>query len=164
MRLAVIGACALLFAACFPGDQNLTESGEGKPVVAADFPATVQPGSTNDLTIEVSNPGPGDIDSVLVAFALVGIGGEQGNARPLVVPGARDDSPSVDEVEPEPVGVGEGGTIYRFGGLAVDGSGTYRFEIVTPDEPGTYANSLQVYDGADPQRIDGLRLQTEVAP
>jgi hypothetical protein len=154
---------AILLGACFPRDQNLTESGKGKPVVTADVPATVAPGSTTELAVEVANPGPGDIDAVLVAFVVVGIGGQQGNAVPLVPPGRNDDSPSVGTVEPRPEGVGEGGTIYRFGPLDTGESRTFRFEIIVPDAPGTYANSLQVYDGADPQRIDGLRLQIEVS-
>lgn len=161
-RRARIVVIALIATACLGVDTNVTESGKGVPEVTLDFPRSVDTGSTSTLRVSVANPGPGDIDSLFIAFAAVGIGGRQGNALPLVVPTRRGTSRSVAAVQPDPVAVGGGGVIFRFGPLDVDESADFNFEIVAPEEPGTYANSVQAYDGLDTERISGVALETEV--
>jgi hypothetical protein len=73
-----------------------------------------------------------------------------------------EESPSVLEVEPEPEGIGQGGVVYRFDGLAEGDSVVIRFTLKAPVVPGTAASSVQVYDGADVSRARGVRLQTSV--
>lgn len=162
---------ALLSAGCYGEDSNLTESGKGKPRVVVDFPATAEAGSTQELTIEVTNPGPGAMPNVFVAFTLVGVGGAEGVAQPLVVGGPGGRSPSVEAVDPEPIDSGEAGTVYKFasapGGagepfLPVGKSVSLKFRIELPERAGSYANSLQVYDGSEPDRAGGFMLEVEV--
>lgn len=167
--LALVVA-ALSLAACFGPDPNLTEGGLAKPFVTADFPATIEAGETAELTLTVENPGPGDMNSFTVAFGAVAQGGGEGNARPLVVPapaperlgGEQEISASFGTIEPRPLTVGEGGALFRFGPLPEEESASVTFEIIAPDDPGSYANSLQAYDSQVIDRIDAVKLETEV--
>jgi hypothetical protein len=165
MRTRTAAAVVLLLAAtaCFGPDPNLTESGKGKPVVSAEFPESVPAGDVGTATLTVDNPGPGDIGTVTVAFAGVGVPAASGPLPVDLVPIATSgQNPAVRSVEPEPSDVSDDGVVYYFGGLEEGESMEIAFEIAVPDEAGPAASSVSVYDGNDTERIRGLRLQTEV--
>lgn len=152
----------LLLAGCFGPDPNLTEDGKGKPVIRAEFPARVPPGSVHTATLTVENPGPGDIGTVTVAFAGVGAPAAAGLPVELVPITTSSDNPAVRSVEPEPRRVSQDGVVYYFSPLPEGESLDIAFEIVVPERPGPAASSVSVYDGNDTERIRGLRLETEV--
>lgn len=149
---------------CFQGgDEDLTSEGKGKPTVTIDFPSSVEPGSTQTASLEVTNPGPGDMPSVVVAFAFVGPVATEGELPPAIVTvGTKGENPSIKGVDPPPGGVSPDGVVYVFEGLEAGAAMRITFEIVVPEEPGSAANSVTVYDGADPSRAAGARLQTTV--
>jgi hypothetical protein len=152
-----------LLAACFDPSPDVTEAGKGLPLLTVEFPAEVEPGSVHDLVVTVENPGPGDMPAFFIAFGTVGVGGEAVVAEPLLVAGPPGQpSPSVLEVEPEPVTVGQGGLVFKFGPLQEGESRTVTFAVQAPEESGTYANSVQAYDATEIDRIRGARLQTTV--
>ena len=169
-RLLAPALVLLGMAGCFGPNPNLTESGLAKPVVTADFPARVNTGSTTELRVGVENPGPGDINSFSIAFAVVAVGGTQGNAEPLVVPapaparvgGDQDISASIASISPDPTTIGQGGVVFQFGPLGEEESTEVVFEITAPSESGRYANSLQVYDSQALDRIGAIKVETEV--
>ena len=161
-RAAAAVVVALLGAACWSEGADLTDSGKGKPSVTVDFPETVPDGSTRTATLEVRNPGPGDMDSLFVSFSLVGVGGTEAVPAPLVAAGAGRRSPSIVAVDPRPASVASGGTIYRFGGLPEGESATLRFRRRAPREPGVAANSVTAYAGEEPDRARGVLLETRV--
>ncbi|MFN2588731.1 MAG: hypothetical protein ABR613_11525 [Actinomycetota bacterium] len=164
-RARVLAAVAVLVAAtaCFGPDPNLTESGKGKPVVSAEFPERVDAGSVATAKLTVENPGPGDIGTVTVAFAGVGAPAASGPLPVDLVPiTASSENPAVRSVEPQPSRVSPDGVVYYFGALPEGETLEIAFEIVAPEEPGSAASSVSIYDGNDIERIRGLRLQTEV--
>lgn len=149
--------------ACFGPDPNLTDDGKGKPLVGVEFPETVDAGSVNTATLTVENPGPGDIGTVTVAFAGVGVPAASGPLPVDLVPiTTTSDNPAVASVEPEPRKVSNDGVVYYFGPLPEGETLDIVFEIVAPEQPGPAASSVSVYDGNDTDRIRGLRLATEV--
>jgi len=164
------GLALACLAACFGPDPNLTEGGLGKPFMTVDFPTEAEAGSTEELLIEIDNPGPGDMSSFTVAFANVAVGGTEGNVLPLVRPAPPpeqlgDDqqvSSSISSIEPEPLTVGEGGLVFRFGPLPEEESTTVSFEVAVPEEAQLYANSVQAYDSQVLDRIDAVKVQVEV--
>jgi hypothetical protein len=167
----VLASLALAFiTACLGADPNLTEDGFGKPFLTVDFPTEAAAGSTEELLIEVENPGPGDMSSFTVAFANVAVGGTVGSAPSLLRPappprrigGDQRVSPSITSIEPEPVTVGEGGLVFRFGPLPEEESAAVSFEVVVPEEPQTYANSVQAFDSQLLDRIDAVKVQVEI--
>jgi hypothetical protein len=168
---AVLASLALAgLTACLGPDPNLTDDGLGKPFLTVDFPSDAAAGSTEELQIEIDNPGPGDMSSFTVAFANVAIGGAQGSVEPLLRPAPppeqlgddQEISPSIASMEPEPLTVGEGGLVFRFGPLPEEESASVMFEVAVPQESGTYANSVQVFDSQVLDRIDAVKLQVEV--
>jgi hypothetical protein len=159
--LVVALAALMLGTACYRDTSNLTTSGMGKPIVSVDFPATVEAGSVHTAELRVDNPGPGDIQVLIVSFSALGSPTE-GMHDPLVEVGRGDHSPSVVGVDPAPEDVSEGGTIYRFEGLDVDDSKTISFRLRAPEVGGVVANSLIVYDGTEVQRAKGVRIETRV--
>jgi hypothetical protein len=162
-RLATGVVALLLVGAACAGDANLTDTGKGKPFVAAEFPATVEAGSTEQLKISVENPGPGDIRTIVVAFSLVGpLAGQSELPAPLIAIGVDGESPSVAGVEPLPAGISQDGVLYTFEGLDEGESGTFIFDVKVPEQPGTAANSVQVYDGQELERASGVRVETTV--
>ncbi len=162
-RLWAAATTLMLLVACFGPDPNLTDEGKGLPVLTIDFPATVRAGTTNTATVTVENPGPGDMGSVVVAFATVGVAAASGPLPAELVPiAAGRDNPAVRSVNPEPKSVSTDGVIYVFEGLQVGEKMPIEFEIVVPRQPGPAANSVSVYDGADTNRVRGLRLETVV--
>lgn len=161
--VAAAGAAAVLLIGCFGPDPNLTESGKGKPVLAVDFPDAVSPGEVATATLTVENPGPGDIRIVTVAFAGVGVPAASGPLPVDLVPiTTTPDNPAVRSVEPQPQSVSNDGVVYYFGGLEEGETMEIAFEIVAPEEPGPAASSVSVYDGREPDRIRGVRLETVV--
>ena len=165
MRLSalLLPVVLLLLPACFQSGANLTESGKGKPVVSIAFPETASAGSVERAAITIENPGPGDIDVLVVAFAAVGpMGGQRELPVPLVGPGSRTSDEAVVAVDPEPRATSNDGAVYTFDGLEEGESMTIAFDITIPDIQGVAANSVQVYDGAEVDRAQGVRLETAV--
>lgn len=162
-RLVAAALLPFLLTGCFGPDPNVTETGKGKPVLAVDFPETVSRGATATATLTVDNPGPGDMASVVVAFASVGVAGASGPLPADLVPIAtRSENPAVVSVTPEPRDVSDDGVVYVFDGLDEGETMDVSFEIRVPEEPGPAANSVSVYAGEDASRIRGLRLETTV--
>lgn len=157
---AVAVALALLQGGCAAGP-SLTPSGKGWPVVTVTFPSSARPGSIHTATVRVDNPGPGDIGSLVVAFADVGAPSAEGLPTPIVSPG-RHGSPGVVRVHPRPTATSPDGVIYRFGAVAEGSTTTVDFELAVPTTLGTAANSVTAYDAAEPDRARGARLETKV--
>ena len=156
VRLGLLPIIVVL-SACFGGGGSpITGSGKGFPELKIEFPPVVEAGSTETATINVTNPGPEELPSLLITFALVG------TETPLVTIGSDGSNPSIAGVEPEPVGVSDDGVIYRFGGLEEGESVELAFDIVIPDVRGPVANSVTVTDGNDVERARGVRLETVV--
>lgn len=164
MRRVAFAALALAFlVGCFGPDPNVTESGKGKPALSVEFPASAPRSSLQTATITVENPGPGDMASVVVAFASVGVAGASGPLPTELVPvTTSEDNPVVESVTPEPRDVSDDGVVYVFDGIEEGDSLEISFEIKVPDSPGPAANSVSVYAGEDADRIRGLRLETVV--
>lgn len=149
--------------ACFGPQNDLTESGKGKPVLSIEFPATVAAGEPATAKLTVENPGPGDMSSVVVAFATVGVPAASGPIPADLVPiSSSRDNPAVAGITPEPESVSRDGIVYVFEGLEEGTSTEIRFELVAPGRPGIAANSVSVYDGSEADRIRGVRLETLV--
>ena len=162
MARTVIAATALiLLGACFGGDPNVTESGKGLPVVTIEFPETAPPGSVQTAALEVSNPGPGNMSSLTVAFTLIGRL-EGVVPRPIVEIGYSRRNPAIVEVEPPPRAISFDGVRYVFDGLDEDASKKLRFRLKLPDAPGLAGNAVVVSDGQDPERARGVPLRTMV--
>jgi hypothetical protein len=161
VRRAAASLATVLIAtagACYYGpDPNLTKTGKGKPTITVDFPGVSEPGSMETATFVVTNPGPGDMESVFIAFGRVG---DPSLPEPIVESGTGGQTKAVTSVSPEPVAVAPDGVRYRFGPLAEGDSMTIRFELVLPDGTGDVGNAVQVYDGAEPARAGGVRLST----
>ena len=155
---ALLCGSSILSGACYgTPDSSLTSSGKGKPEVAASIPATAEQGATVVAEVNVSNPGPGDMESVVLAFSRIG---DPDLPDPIVDAGQGGQSEAVASVSPEPVAVSQDGVIYRFAGLAEGDSMQIRFELVLPRSNGEVGNAVLVYDGADPERAKGTRLAT----
>lgn len=164
MRALACAAVALVsLTACFGPDADLTESGKGRPLVDVEFPDAVDPGSTTTATVTVENRGPGDMGTVVVAFAAVGVAAASGPLpQQLVPPASARDNPAIGAIAPEPRSVSGDGVVYVFGRLEEDATMEIEFEIVAPSTPGPAASSVSVYDGAEADRIRGVRLETLV--
>lgn len=162
-RVAAAVVLLTLLGGCFGPDPNVTESGKGKPVLSIEFPESVERGSTATAALTVENPGPGDMGSVVVAFAPVGVAAASGPLPAELVPlAASDENPAVASIDPKPRDVSGDGVVYVFDGLAEGETREISFDIRVPDEPGPAANSVSVYAGEDASRIRGLRLETVV--
>lgn len=165
-RAAIV--CLVGLTACF-GASNTTESGLGLPTVSVEIPSEVAPGSVHDVVLHVTNPGPGDISSLTVGFALVGPVQEDGSlATPIVGPGMDGRNPAVLSETPEATAVSENGSVFVFG--PIDGQPRLPegeeieivLEIKMPEEEGLAANSVQVSDGNEVDRGTGVRLETTI--
>lgn len=160
--LAVALAC-LTLGGCFAPGPNATEAGGGRPVVSVGFAPEASPGQVLTATIRVRNPGPGDMSRVVVAFALVGPGtGQSTLPAPIVGPALRKKLSAVVNVHPEPRASSRDRVVYVFDGLAQGASTIFHFDLRVPTEAGVAANSVTVYDGDDPERAGGDRLETTV--
>ena len=129
--------------------------------VSVSFPTAAAPGDVATAEITITNSGSADVKALFVSFSLVGGGGEAGVIDPLVAAVAGE-QPSIVAVRPSPDATGGGGVRYGFGRLAAGESTTVEFDLRVPESPGTAANSVQVYDGSDPDVATGARLTTEV--
>lgn len=157
-RVAALALVALLAGACVgEPDPNLTESGKGKPEVTALMPNEAEPGSTVTAAVRIANPGPGDMESVVVAFSRIG---DSELPEPIVDVGTGGQTDGVKSVNPEPVAVSPDGVSYRFGPLPEGQALEIRFELVLPDVKGEVGNAILVYDGAEPERAKGTRVST----
>lgn len=164
-RAAFVALCAgaLMLAGCYGQDPNLTEAGLGRPEIGVEFPASAAPASVHSAVFTITNPGPGEMASVVLAFARIGPA-SPGKAlpNPIVEPGARGETDSVVAIDPEPEGISLEAVVYRFGGLAEGDTLTVTFDLRVPDTAGAAANSVTAYAGEDPERARGVRLQTVV--
>lgn len=164
-RVAVwlaVAVATLGLTACYgAGNSNVSAEGHGLPTMTLDFPSTAPAGSTQKLVIAVSNPGPGDMDSVFVAFTNVGVAGT-GVGTPIVPVSTNRKNPAVADVQPSPDAVSADGVVYRFGPLEEGAGERIEFSLVVPSTQGPAANSVQVYDGSEPDRAVGMRLSTTV--
>ena len=158
-RLVVLAACAALLAGCYGPDPNVTDDGKGLPVLTLDFPGEVKPESVHEAVLTIDNPGPEDMGSIVVAFSRLG---DPELPLPLVEVSAPNEQGPVRNVDPEPQAVGQGGVVFTFEGIAEGDSMTITFEIRVPPDEGKIGNAVQVYDGADPDRARGVRLEAEV--
>jgi len=159
-RLVLGCLLAAFFAGCYLPDPDLTPEGKGLPVVTlGDFPATVAPGSRHSVALTIENPGPSDMESIVVAFSRLG---DPALPEPIVDVAPRGDTGPVEAVEPEPDAVSQDGVIYRFGSLEEGDTLTIVFELSIPQIDGPAGNAVQVYDGAEPDRARGVRLETRV--
>ncbi len=161
MKKLVVAAIAvgLPLLACTGPDPNLTESGTGKPEVTAEFPEEAAAGDVVTASIRVTNPGPEDMASLVVSFARVG---DPSLPYPIVEPLPNRARAGIRDIRPEPTGESPPDATYTFGPLAEGDSTTIEFDLVIPDRDGLVGNSVQVYDGAEPERARGVRLETEV--
>lgn len=157
--LAAVTILAVAGIACAGPDPNVTETGAGKPTIAVDFPETAEPGDVLTATIEISNPGPRDIDVIVVSFARVG---DPSLPLPIVEPLPGRARSGIVGIRPEPSGESPPDATYTFGGLEEGASTTIEFDLRIPDVDGTVGNVVQVYDGAEVARASGARIETEV--
>lgn len=153
--VSALAVLALVAGACV-GDSNVTSSGKGLPDVTVEFPAQVSPGEVATATFRITNPGPGDIVGLAIAFARVG------NDTPIVDGGAKNRNPAIERIDPEPLGVDLAGVVYRFPGLEEGESTSISFDLVMPETTGPVANSVTVSAAEDQERLFGLRLETTV--
>ena len=159
-KRAALAAATLLLVSCYGPDPNLTDKGLGKPEVTLSFPEATTSGSTETASLTISNPGPGDMDSLVVAFSRLG---DPKLPPPLVdVTSRNDENGVVENVTPEPRGVSPDGIIYTFAGLDEGEQVVIEFELHIPVLTGPAGNAILVYEGSDPERAKGVRLETEV--
>ncbi|HEX2296812.1 MAG TPA: hypothetical protein VHN37_16085 [Actinomycetota bacterium] len=162
-RLRPAALALVLLAGCFGPNPNVTESGKGKPLLSVEFPDTAAPGSVETATMTVENPGPGDIRTLAIAFASVGVAGASGPLPADLVPlTTTSDNPAVVSITPEPQEVSADGVVYYFGPLPEGETTEIEFRIRVPESPGPAANSVTAYAGEETDRIRGLRLDTMV--
>ncbi|MFP5297973.1 MAG: hypothetical protein ACLGHL_03170 [Actinomycetota bacterium] len=188
MRRAAFAALAVVLAvtACAGEDPNVTDSGKGKPVVTVEFPSETAPGTQHEAVLKIHNPGPGEMRSLVVAFAAVGpLSGQREIPTSIVAFGIDGENPSVLATNPEASAVSEDGVLFTFGPLCPGGGSfpgdcqdvsrdeaeprlaegdtiTITFTLKVPVVSGVAANSVQVYDGSEPARAGGARLETLV--
>ena len=155
----LVGLAALVFNGCFGPDPNVTEGGKGKPEVELVFPDTAPPGSVQTAELTITNPGPGDMRSLVVAFSRLG---DPKLPVPIVDVTARGGEGAVDDVEPQPNAVSRDGVVYTFDGVPEGDSVTFTFRLQMPVSRGLAGNAILVYDGQDPDRARGVRLEVEV--
>jgi hypothetical protein len=161
-RVVTVIVVALGLTSCTPGpDPNLTESGAGRPRVSAEFPETARAGDVVTASLEISNPGPGNIDTIVVSFVRVG---DPSLPLPIVEPRRGRVQSGIEAIRPEPEGQSPADATYTFPGLPEGGTVTIEFDLRIPDTSGRVGNSVQVYDGAQVDRAAGVRLETEIRP
>lgn len=158
-------ASIVTLVACTGRDPNLTQSGKGKPYLTVAFPESAAPGTVHEAVLEITNPGPGDMRTVVVAFAAIS---PRSGTQEFPAPIVGIANASVLRVVPEPTSVSPDGVIYTFGPeadlprLKAGGSMTVTFSLKVPVTAGVAANSVQVYDGSDVDRVVGVRMETLV--
>lgn len=162
-RTVVAGlTLAVLMSGCFANSEPTTETGKGLPELTVTFPELVDAGSLQTVEIEISNPGPGDMQSLVVSFSRVGVGGGEELPEPLVDVAIRGQEQQVISIEPSPTSISADGVVYVFDGLAEGESTTIHFEVRVPNVDGRVANSVVIYDAQDVERARGVSLEAEV--
>lgn len=158
--LLAVAATVLVLGGCSGPDPNLTESGKGRPLVTAEFPETAEAGDIVTAVIHVENPGPGDIEPIVVAFTRVG---DPSLPLPIVEPRRDLEDTGIEDIRPQPQGASPMDSTFTFPGVAEGDSTTIEFDLRIPtDAAGTIGNVVQVYDGAEIDRARGARLQLDV--
>jgi hypothetical protein len=157
-RVALLGLTVFLFSGCYGPDPNVTPAG-GLPVLSLDLADPVTAGSIEPVTLTIENPGPEDMDSVVVAFSRLG---DPDLPLPLVDVAARGKEGPVVDVSPSPNGTSPDRVVYTFDGIDEGDSLTLEFRVRIPETPGFYGNAVQVYEGSHPDRARGVRLETHV--
>jgi hypothetical protein len=153
---------ALSMGACFGPDPNVTGEGKARPEVEVSAPAEASSGDVVDVRLAIANPGPGAFDSIVVAFSRLG---DADLPPPLVDVAPRRGPKPVASVDPKPNAVGQNGVVYTFDGLDEGDSMTITFEVTVPpvtEIGSSVGNAVVVYDGAEPNRARGVRLEIEV--
>jgi hypothetical protein len=164
-RVLLVAMVAVVLGACFGPGSGETESGLGLPQVSVDFPASSPAGSKQAATLHVTNPGPGRMSSVVVAFSRTGPSpGATALPSPIVDVGFAQSNAAISAIHPEPAAVSPDGVVYRFGPLGVAKSMAIHFTLEIPQTAGVVANAVVVYDGEHPDRARGVRLETVVGP
>jgi hypothetical protein len=159
----VLFVSALMGAACYSTDPDVSPAGGGLPELEIEFPASSERGTVQPAVMTITNPGPRPMSTLVVAFARVGPAGGGGELpTPIVDGGARRRNPAIVSIDPEPEAVSLAAVEYTFDGLAEGQSTEITFALKVPDATGESANSVTVYEGSDPSRIRGARLQTIV--
>jgi hypothetical protein len=158
-RLAALATFVFVLGSCYGPDASLTESGKSKPELELQFPSTTAPGATEVAELTITNPGPQAMDSLVVAFSRLG---DPDLPAPVVDVAPPNGEGAVRDVSPKPRGSSPEGIIYTFEGLEDDASVTISFTLVMPTDSGAAGNAILVYDGRDPERARGVRLETEV--
>jgi hypothetical protein len=158
-KLAAVALGALMLVACYGPDPNLTDEGLSKPELALEFPEETTAGSTKTAELRILNPGPGDMDSLVVAFSRLG---DPELPLPIVDVAPGKEEGAVRDVEPAPTAVSPDGVIYTFDGLDEGRELVIRFTLRIPVVTGPAGNAILVYEGSDPDRAKGVRLETEV--
>lgn len=159
IRAFICLATPMLLGACFGDSQSLTDDGRGYPELSLEFAEATTAGSTETATLTITNPGPGAMDSLVIAFSRLG---DPALPLPIVDVAPADDEGAVQDVTPEPTAVSPDGVIYTFDGIAVGETLTIEFELTIPRADGPAGNAILVYEGRDPDRARGVRLETEV--
>jgi hypothetical protein len=162
--IAAAVAAVVLTVSCFGPDPEVTASGKGLPQLSIEFPQTSEPGSTHTATLTVENPGPQPMTSVVVAFLRVGPAQGGQLPEPIVDGAAKHKNPAILGIEPKPEAISQAAVVFTFDGLREGESTTIAFRLKVPGTLGEAANSVTVYDGSDPTRARGVRLQTTVQP
>ncbi len=156
MAVIVVALLAGL-GACYRPNPNVTETGKGKPQMTIEFPAESTSGSRETAAISVTNPGPGDMPSVVVAFSRIG---DPSLPEPIVDSAIGGTNPAIVSIDPDPDVIAPDAVTYRFAGLPEGESMTISFTFQLPKGRGEVGNAVQVYDGAEPERATGGRLST----
>jgi hypothetical protein len=166
VKFAVALVLALLPAtACYGPDPDVSPAGRGLPELTVEFPESADAGSTQTAVLTITNPGPQDMSQVVVSFLRVGPGGGSNELPVPIVDGAsQHENPAIVTIEPEPNAISLAAVEFIFDALPEGESTEITFELKVPDIQGVAANSVTVYDGSDPERASGIRLQTMVTP
>lgn len=161
---ALVGVVFVLIVVLFVANRDLRRDDDpGDPFITVDFPATAEAGSIQTATFTISNPGPVDMDSLVLAFARVGP--SQGGRElpfPIVDPGRDKMNPNIVAIDPEPAAISPDAVLFRFDGLEEGEEMVVSFELRIPEIAGEVANSVTAYAGEDPSRASGVRLSAQV--
>ena len=158
-KLAAVASALIVLGACYGPEPGLTEGGESKPELSIEFPSTSAPGAVETAELTITNPGPGSMDSIVVAFSRLG---DPDLPAPVVDVAPANGTGAVKDITPKPNATSPEGIIFTFDGLGVGESTTISFDLVIPTDTGPAGNAILVYDGQDPERARGVRLETEV--
>lgn len=157
-KLLALASALVALGACYP-DLPQTDEGKSKPELSLEFPTATTSGSVETAELTVTNPGPDPMGSIVVAFSRLG---DPELPGPVVDAAPPNGDGPVKDVTPKPNGVSPEGIIFTFDGLDEGASMTISFDLVIPAETGLAGNAILVYDGQDPVRARGVRLETEV--